>query len=197
MGHVHWTKQECRLVKEKVMEYREKYGDWKQYKRDQRKMPFLKEVSGTLSGRSLEAIADQFNRILGIAKPRSSPKVARIGTDGRRITYQGLKKMSENARKNNEVRQQQLRARIKAVTGATEDQLERILNPKAPKLAPEQIQYIKAALVAQDSALCRFTARQDGTVEMIRVDEAGIASFRNGLRPEEKMDKLAEMVAKA
>ena len=193
MGHKHYQRSETKIIRILADEYRKsgENGPEEYFKKLVTNLPERPEM-----GLRTE-FYKQLRKLKGMRPRKVKKNFARIGIDGRKITPQGLRKMSETAKKNNEVRLQQLRARIRAVTGATEDQVERILNPRAPKLALEQVQSIEAALVAQDSALYRFTARQDGTVEVVHIDVGVTASFRNGLRPEEKMDKLAEMVAKA
>lgn len=107
-------------------------------------------------------------------KPRG--KVARIGTDGRKITPEGLRKMSDTAKRNNEVRLQRMAARIRATfPGATDKEVDSILNPKSPRLQESQVRDLEARLSIAGVVRAVFRVQDDGSVRV---------EFQEELRPQ-------------
>lgn len=165
MASLCWNRSELKLAKEAVAQYKEENADWKKFKHDPRKRKYIEAYMKDLPGRSFAAVQDQFNKLVSTRTIRIKERgpIGRICIDGRNLSASGLAKLRENGKRQNENRRRALIDGMRR-EGLSDDQINRVLNFKKPKLDEKTVSEIENRLAGAQIVPVVFRVHADGTV---------------------------------
>lgn len=164
MGGVLWTAQEINTAKDLAREYVRRFQSTAGDFRDKNRGPYYHKMFEAMSGRKFDAANHLFMMMVRKIQPRtSSTGTVKIGK--RKYSAKGYAALQKNGAQNLKNKWDAIKANLRGL-GLRDDQIERALKAKPPKIDTEQIATIERRLALRGHARVDFGIHENGSVTM-------------------------------